>query len=339
MGHLKAADERAMADPENLAIHEPNESIAMDWFVRLRGGGSVREHADFDRWLEADPANQGAYKNVEAMWERLHGAGELLLREEDRELRALLASMDANREVARRHTARASVTAVICLLLLASAVWLKRPHLLEDLRADDVTARGEQRTVTFPDGSTALMDADSAIAFKFTAGDRRVILLRGAAFFSVVHTGKPFEVEAAGGEERVLGTRFAVRIEDDGASVTVSEGKVAVSLAGFVSATLTAGEHVAYGPSGISRIVAVNLEKAMAWERGLLIFYNTPMNSVVEELGHYYRGRILILNDELSRQPVTGNFRTDDPEAALVSLQKVVGFKRYDILGGLTILR
>lgn len=328
-----------MADPENLANHEPNDSIAMDWFIRRRDGGSAQERADFDCWLKADSRNQAAYTNVEAMWDRLYEAGELLLREEDRELRALLAAMDANRKATPRRTMAASVAGVVCLLLLASAVWLKRPHLLQDLRADDITARGEQRTITLPDGSTALMDADSAIALKFTTSDRRVILLRGAAFFSVVHTGEPFEVEAAGGEERVLGTRFAVRIEDNGASVTVSEGRVAVSLPGFALATLTAGEQVAYGPSGLSRIVAVNLDKAMAWERGLLIFYNTPMQSVVAELGRYYRGRILIMNDELSRQPVTGNFRTDDPEAALVSLQKVVGFKRYDILGGLTILR
>jgi ferric-dicitrate binding protein FerR (iron transport regulator) len=38
-------------------------------------------------------------------------------------------------------------------------------------------------------------------------------------------------------------------------------------------------------------------------------------------------------------QPITGDFRADAPDAALAALQKVVGFKRYDLLGGLIILR
>jgi transmembrane sensor len=242
-----------VAGPEDSAHPKPQGPAALDWFVRLREDGSPRERRAFERWLEADPSNQGAYADVETMWGRLHAAGGLLLAQEERELRSLLAAMDATRKARSSNTIVASIAGMLCLLVLAGSIWLKRPNLLEDLRADYVAARGQQRTLVLPDGSTALIDADSALALKFSADDRRVVLLRGAAFFSVVHTGEPFEVEAAGGEERVLGTKFSVRIEGDGAAVTVAEGKVAVSLPGFALATLTAGEQATYGPSASAR--------------------------------------------------------------------------------------
>lgn len=101
---------------------------------------------------------------------------------------------------------------------------------MQDLRAD--YSSGEQvRQVTLADRSQLTLDAGSALAVDFDHGERRVRLLRGAAFFEVTHTGQPFLVEASGGEVRVLGTQFEVREQGAGAQVTVRSGRVAVTAA------------------------------------------------------------------------------------------------------------
>ncbi|HCI3926642.1 hypothetical protein IGA85_32990, partial [Pseudomonas aeruginosa] len=48
---------------------------------------------------------------------------------------------------------------------------------------------------------------------------------------------------------------------------------------------------------------------------------------------------ILLLDDALGRQPVSGSFRSDDPEAALKSLQAVLGYRQQILFGRLVVIR
>jgi transmembrane sensor len=229
--------------------------------------------------------------------------------------------------------------AALVLAVVAGGVWLERPHLFQDLSADHVTARGERRLVALPDGSTALLEADSAISLDYGAGERRVALLRGAAFFAVVATGQPFVVAAAGGETRVLGTKFEVRLSGEDAVVTVAEGQVSVELPGREAAILEAGQQIRYGPDGAGAVTAADLDAAFAWQQGRLVFYRARMSEVVEALGRYHAGRIVILDDTLADRRVTGSLAIGDADAALTSLQAIVGFRRTSIAGHLVILR
>ncbi|PAZ18026.1 DUF4974 domain-containing protein [Pseudomonas aeruginosa] len=77
----------------------------------------------------------------------------------------------------------------------------------------------------------------------------------------------------------------------------------------------------------------------MAWRQGWLSFYRRPLAEVLDELARYYPGRILLLDDALGRQPVSGSFRSDDPEAALKSLQAVLGYRQQILFGRLVVIR
>lgn len=201
-----------------------------------------------------------------------------------------------------------------------------------------MTATGEQRLVALPDGSTARLNTKSAIAVEYTPDGRRVRLLRGEAEFVVrPDTARPFAVEAAEGEARALGTRFIVREDADGATVTVTEHRVKVSYGGR-RRDVDEGEVVHFGPSaGLKPLDRIEVADAEAWTRGRLVVVNRPLGEVVAELGRYHPGYIRV-SAEIARLPVSGNFRTDDPVAALEQLRRAVGIGSTQITNRLIFL-
>lgn len=104
-------------------------------------------------------------------------------------------------------------------------VRLQHPHVLQNLRADDVTDRAERREIRLEDGSRLVLDADSAITLSLGADARRVTVLCGAVWFDVATTGQAFVVTAGEGEIEVTGIAFEVAMLRDGASVALERGR------------------------------------------------------------------------------------------------------------------
>ncbi|MDL2425066.1 FecR family protein, partial [Pseudomonas sp. BAgro211] len=50
-------------------------------------------------------------------------------------------------------------------------------------------------------------------------------------------------------------------------------------------------------------------------------------------------GRIVLLDNELAQRRVSGSFRSAAPQAALDSLQAVVGFRQQPLLGRFVLIR
>jgi transmembrane sensor len=316
---------------------EPAEQ-AQAWFVTLLGETTVAQRAEFTRWLNADPAHLEAYRNVEASWQTMEGPGHRLAEREADELSFYLKAMDKTKRN-RKIGGKLGALALLAAVVLAGGIWLERPGLIDDLRADYATARGERRTVTLADGSTVQLDADSAVVLDLSASERRLHLLRGGAYFDVIPSAVPFVVEAAVGKVSVLGTGFDVRLVDDGGSVTLAHGRVAVSAGGQSAQTILApGEQVLFGPKGVADVQRVALEDALAWRGGRYTFYQARLADVVAEIGRYRKGRIIVVGSGLADERVTGSFSLDDTDAALQSLQASVGFNLHSLGGRLTIV-
>ena len=305
------------------------EKQAVAWFTRMNGRPSAADRADFDSWLAASENHASQYRRVSALWSELgalsstlEGAGQ------DSALAAPLERIRALRQERRR--GRTISGAVLGLVLAASLgwIWFDRPHLFEDWRADQVTGRGEQRTITLADGSTAQLDSDSAIAIDFSEGRRAVRLLRGTAFFEVKRSGTPFVVVAGNGEARVLGTSFEVAVGDDSnVTVMLASGSIAVELLqSHETLVLKPGERVAYGGGGLGRAEPVDVADATAWRTGRFVFDDMPLSKVLSRIERHHRGRIVLLGSELGQRRVTGNVTLRDSAAALAALQSSVGF-------------
>lgn len=327
----------------NVSPNSLQQQAALDWLTRISGQPALADGAAFKRWLLADPAHAQAYRDAQALWQRSEAPAALLAQEEDQALQVWLRAMDraptpAWQRLGKQLGGLAAAAAVV-LMVGVGAGW-HPGDWLRDLGADYVAPVGQIRQVTLADNSQLMLDADTAISVDFSKGQRRIELHRGAVFFQVSHTGEPFMVEAEGGRTEVLGTRFEVRRQEQGAEVTVLSGKVGVSAgADQPRQLLTDGQQVDYRQGTAGTVHGVDSESRLAWRQGWLNYYQAPLARVVDDLARYYPGRIVLLGDELGARTVSGSFPSNDPLAALDALGAVAGFKRHTLLGRVTLLR
>ena len=329
-----------MNNAERVIPTPAQEQAAFAWLSLLHDQPSSGDQATFSHWLHADHAHAEAYAQAQVVWELTETPARTLAGEDALALQGYLNAMNRSRRTrVRRWSGALAMAACMVVLIGVGAGW-QPSRWVDDLGADYVSAPGEIRTVTLSDQSQVTLDADSAIAVDFSRGERHVQLRRGAGFFSVTHTGEPFVVDAEKGQARVLGTQFEVRLQPHGAQVTVLSGRVGVTADKYAEQQiLIAGQQVAYGEGAAEKLHAVDSEAQLAWRQGWLNYYKATLADVVQDLGRYYPGRIVLLNDELAGRRVSGSFPSQDPQAVLSSLQGVLGFEQHKVLGHLIILR
>lgn len=312
---------RLAAEPDNTALDESRLPAAEQ--QRLR------------QWLASDAAHAQAYAQARQLWQ-ITGPGAARLAQEDEA--ALQAILGKTRPRARRWPVPLAMAASLLLASVLALFW--RPeHWLDDLRADYRSAPGQLSRITLADGSDVLLDADSAIQVVLTDQGRDIQLLRGAAFFQVKHTGQPFVVHAHGGETQVLGTRFEVRDQAQGAQVTVEEGKVAVRARPDSEAQLlTAAQRTDYRQGQPGTLQNVAVQEALGWREGRLSFRRQPLSEALHVVQRYSRERIVLLDAGLGARPVSGDFASNDPQAMLAAFQAVLGYSMQRLPGGTVLI-
>ncbi|MGQ4273729.1 FecR family protein [Terrihabitans sp. B22-R8] len=317
--------------PETEKRHEIDRRIeldARDWIVRLTSGDVSQADLDrFKAWRDASSAHRHAFERERTFWQELRvldGAGP--------EAPVRVARMRSGPAVMGR---RAFVLGGSALAAAAAGAAVL-PSLDLWRRADYITAAGEQSEVRLPDGSTAWLNTDSAIALDFQPGLRLVELLRGEVEFQVrPESSSIFRVSAFGGNSDALGTTFSVQATDSLTVVTVSEGEVRVS--GQVapadlpeavadSVLASAGEQAVYGrgekPSSAHR---VDIDVARAWRMGKIVFEARSFASAIGELGRYLPEHIVMAPGVDVGVPVSAEFRTSEVLAAVEALARTQG--------------
>jgi transmembrane sensor len=144
-------------------IRQPDEleNIASRWVVLNTAGepNELDRHA-FSAWYVADVRHAQMYDELMDIWYKL-------------------SALDAGAIGAKRKRRGALRSlAVLTFVIIGSA--LLCPDSLPVLAlADTSTAIGEVRTIRLADGSSAVLDAQSAIAVQLTLAARNIRLLRG----------------------------------------------------------------------------------------------------------------------------------------------------------------
>jgi transmembrane sensor len=227
----------------------------------------------------------------------------------------------------------------LSLAVAACLLFVFGPALLLRVQADHVTGTAEQREVGLPDGSRVILAPGSAIGIAFEAGERRVRLLTGEAFFDIrSNPREPFRVTARGVETTVLGTRFDVRLGSDDVTVTVEDGLVKVTGSGDIGERLGAGQSVRVSSNGAMFRTEEAPQLVAAWRKGQLYAHGLHLRAAVEQLRRHYPGTILIADDRLAQLRVTGAYNLNDPEEALRGMAQAHGASVWRLTPWLLVL-
>ena len=306
---------------------------AVQWFVRLQNNNVTQaERAAFEAWL-SDTANAAAYRKVSQFW----NAPEFL--DASQKTAGLSGTSDSRAKTHIPVFVRAAVI-IVALGILFEVIGVSA--ILPGTRANHMTAAGGQETVILEDGSSAVLNTQSAINLAYTASERKVELLKGEAYFDVRHDpARPFTINADDVTVTALGTAFAVRKFNGKTVITVAGGNVSVSLAKAAHhrVELEKGQQLAVSSRRIGNISSVDLYQSLAWLEGRIIFDNMPFEEVVAELDRYLPGRIFIASETLKSLRVTGNYKTDDPLAVLDALVRPNAKSLIQLSDYLTIIK
>ncbi len=288
--------------PHSDRLPEPPAVLeARDWVLRLASGAMDAAGMEaFEQWLSL-PGHRHAFERERVLWRSL-GA---------RPNTSVTVQPALPR---RRQVALALVAGLACVLF--------GPGVALHLRADHLSSHGVAQ-VQLPDGSVAVLDADSAIAVHYGEHQRRIELLQGRAWFEVApRPDAPFRVSVGDGVVEDISTAFMVSRAGDRVDTAVEQGKVRVAARpeqGWMY--LQAGQAAGWHKGGIAvRGADIALDHVAAWRRGELLLEDAPVAQVLAELGRYRPGRIFIRGDLSALPRINTALRLDRPEQALDAL-------------------
>jgi len=306
------------------------DAEARRWIVRLASGSaSDTELAALRAWRDADARHDAAFRRERQGWQ------DLRVIEASFANPVTYASATARRP--RRSWPRVAGLAVAAALAALIAV----PRVSLWWQADHVSPHATIGQVTLADGSRAVLDGDSAISVDFDDGQRLVRLLKGRAWFEVRHDdARPFRVAADNGVTQDIGTAFEVDRTGAQVRVGVTEGAVRVAGQDGQGVTLRAGEQAGYAAGGPPvRLAAADPSAIAGWRNGELLLRAVPVEDAVAAVARYRSSPVFVWGDLSAAAPVSGSFRTDQPEDALATLVSMRRLERMDLPGGVVILR
>lgn len=187
------------------------------------------------------------------------------------------------------------------------------------------TEQGNEFRVTFEDGTTVHLNYNTEIRYpvKFSK-TKRVVYLKGEAYFKIAKDARPFYVITEQGTIKQYGTEFNVNtFTPERTEVALVQGSISIiPKESTREQVIKPGQlaHIEQKGNNIS-IYNVDLTPYTAWNEGRLIFENRTLENIVEILEHWYNVTISFGTPEIKQLRFTGNM---DRYATITPILKAI---------------
>jgi transmembrane sensor len=128
---------------------------------------------------------------------------------------------------------------------------------------------------------------------------------------------RPFIVHSSRSEVVALGTVFEVSEEPAITALTLVEGVVQVTAhtsGSTRSQLLSPGERLSIGANGDITRDRPDLRDVGAWERGIAVFHDSPLQDAISEINRYTHRQIRLVGP-IGSMRISGVYRMGDAEA------------------------
>ena len=337
---------KILAFPDTAAI----DSEAAAWVARFDAGEvSARDQAEFQAWLNRSALHRQAIAEYGSLWSEFDALRVLV--EKDAAGQPPAAGTAPRSGVLLKKAAPWLGACAAALVLAAGGAVLLHPQPQQELeqvasiasppptKAFYETPVGGHKTVTLADGTTVTLNTNSLLAVNFKDDCRDVHLIRGEAYFEVVHDkARPFTVYANNFAVRDIGTAFDVHLAKAGqVEVGVTRGSVEVAPVHHAAGpapvkqpdVVVAGQRIVLGPKiePPQPVSSAVMGRKLAWRQGELIYTGQPLGEVLEDVSRYADIKIELADPALKDLPVGGAFRTDQIGAIFAALENNFGIR------------
>ena len=104
------------------------------------------------------------------------------------------------------------------------------------------------------------------------------------------------------------------------------------------SHVLRGGQQTVYDRQQLAGVALVDAANVSAWRNGELVFRQTRLAVVLDEINRYRPGRVVLMNDRVRNMPVSGSFYIASLDSAIAQLQYSFDLHARTLPGGLLIL-
>ncbi|MFH0301050.1 FecR domain-containing protein [Bradyrhizobium sp. 31Argb] len=329
MSRVGAVDDRAERELRG-------EAVA--WVQHLDSGRvTPADVKALKQWRSRSPDHEAAFADARRMWKEFAPAARSL--RERGQLSPALAARPVSHSTLSR---RAAIGGALATVSAAAAYAMVSPPLdlwpsIAELAADYRTVTGEQRQLELPSDVSMHLNSQTSVALRGNDGARIELVSGEASFVSKSQQERPLIVLAANGVMTTSRAHFDVRRAGQSVCVTCVGGNVNVTLESQAT-TLGSGQQVRYDDRGLGPVASIDIELVTAWQQGVLIFRSAPLAEVVEEINRYRSGRVILMDRELARKPISGRFRIDHMDDILVRLNQAFGITSRTLPGGIVLL-
>ncbi len=305
----------------------------------LSGQISEAENRYLQDWLKADEHNQRHYAQVEEVWLAAMDIDFSLDPQTNSEWSKLMGKIEAEapKSTLKVASKKASPSwwkyaAAALVVLSLGTVWFFLNPTSEQLAEQWVVPYGQQKEITLPDGTVVSLNAGSELAIYEGFNDQaRHVKLNGEAYFDVHSDSlRPFLINVDGlATVEVLGTAFNLSAYANEAviSLDVTEGKVAFSsLKARSDAIYIAGQAGEINRQSGSLTEVPFQAKANAWKDGQLLFFDTPLTTVLQRLERHFD--VKITNESgLAKESYNSSFDGESIEEIMTILSATFDLK------------
>ena len=271
--------------------------------------------------LSGDPPTEELEMLMEEAWDKipLEYITEEKQGQEEELIEKLRRIQLGGRPVKTRQLWPLRMAAAIALLVLAGGGIFYGPQLVRQgqealANTETVTSTGQIGKVKLSDGTSVRLNGGSVFQYpkRFYRQDRRGVYLQGEAYFEVAPDKEvPFVIRTQQANIRVVGTAFNVKeiLHDSLVIVAVTEGKVwlqpVIEREGSAIA-LEAGQVAMVRADGSTQRIENEVDNYLSWFSRHLVFRNTSLPAVVQQLSHLYEVEIVLQDPELRELSFTG---------------------------------
>lgn len=196
--------------------------------------------------------------------------------------------------------------------------------------ADYTTQAGEVKNITLSDGTTLILDSNSAVDIDFDQNERDIYLLKGQIFVKTGHQYNdlpPLHVHYFDVEIQPLGTQFTVANRQKNMQIGVYEGRVQIKSDKInPPLVLESGWQVRFNPDQPQLYPQKTDDLQLAWIDHKLIVEQMPICEFMQHLSTYRTGYIHC-NSGLKNIKISGTYDLKQHEQILAELPHVLPLK------------